>query len=73
MRAAHSTHASALHNPGIQLLSRMFFDMRAKAASDSDSDVAAQELLHHEDAKVTKRVYHRKVPTGTPCHRQSGA
>ncbi|WP_185993541.1 tyrosine recombinase XerC [Variovorax sp. KBS0712] len=43
-----------------------FHDMRAKAASDSDSDASAQELLHHEDVKVTKRVYRRKVPTGTP-------
>lgn len=43
-----------------------FHDMRAKAASDSDSDESAQELLHHEDVKVTKRVYRRKVPTGTP-------
>jgi integrase len=43
-----------------------FHDMRAKAASDSDSDVSAQELLHHEDVKMTKRVYRRKVPTGTP-------
>ncbi|SEA49688.1 tyrosine recombinase XerC [Variovorax sp. YR216] len=43
-----------------------FHDMRAKAASDSVSDVAAQELLHHEDVKVTKRVYRRKVPSSTP-------
>jgi integrase len=43
-----------------------FHDMRAKAASDSDSDVAAQELLHHEDIKTTKRVYRRKVPTSIP-------
>lgn len=43
-----------------------FHDMRAKAASDAVSDTAAQELLHHEDVKVTKRVYRRKVPTGTP-------
>ena len=43
-----------------------FHDMRAKAASDSDSDQAAQELLHHEDAKLTKRVYRRKIPTSTP-------
>lgn len=43
-----------------------FHDMRAKAASDSVSDVAAQELLHHEDVKVTKRVYRRKVPTSKP-------
>lgn len=43
-----------------------FHDMRAKAASDSSSDVAAQELLHHEDVKVTKRVYRRKVPRSRP-------
>ena len=43
-----------------------FHDMRAKAASDSISDVAAQELLHHEDVKVTKRVYRRKVPKSNP-------
>ncbi|MDN8617009.1 tyrosine-type recombinase/integrase [Variovorax ginsengisoli] len=43
-----------------------FHDMRAKAGSDSVSDVAAHELLHHEDVKVTKRVYRRKVPSSTP-------
>ena len=43
-----------------------FHDMRAKAASDSESDGAAQELLHHKDAKTTKRVYRRKIPTSTP-------
>lgn len=43
-----------------------FHDMRAKAASDSDSDAAAQELLHHEDVKVTKRVYRRKVAQSVP-------
>lgn len=43
-----------------------FHDMRAKAASDSASDTDAQELLHHEDVKITKRVYRRKVPTSTP-------
>lgn len=43
-----------------------FHDMRAKAASDATSDQAAQELLHHEDVKVTRRVYRRKVPTSTP-------
>lgn len=51
---------------GLQPREITFHDMRAKAASDSDSDVSAQELLHHEDVKVTKRVYRRKVPTGTP-------
>lgn len=35
--------------------------MRAKAASNSDADVSAQELLHHEDVKVTKRVYHPEI------------
>ncbi len=43
-----------------------FHDMRAKAASDSTSDEDAQKLLHHEDAKVTRRVYRRKVPTSMP-------
>lgn len=43
-----------------------FHDMRAKAASDEASDLAAQELLHHEDAKVTRTVYRRKVPTSKP-------
>lgn len=43
-----------------------FHDMRAKAASDSTSDEDAQKLLHHEDAKVTRRVYRRKVPTSHP-------
>lgn len=43
-----------------------FHDMRAKAASDSNSDGDAQDLLHHEDVKVTKRVYRRKVPSSTP-------
>lgn len=43
-----------------------FHDMRAKAASDSASDEAAQELLHHDDVKVTKRVYRRKIPASTP-------
>ncbi|MET3441346.1 integrase [Variovorax paradoxus] len=51
---------------GLQPREITFHDMRAKAASDSDSDVSAQELLHHEDVKVTKRVYRRKIPTGTP-------
>lgn len=44
----------------------VFHDMRAKAASDAASDHAAQELLHHEDVKVTRRVYRRKIPTSTP-------
>lgn len=43
-----------------------FHDMRAKAASDSASDADAQELLHHEDVKITKRIYRRKIPTSTP-------
>jgi integrase len=43
-----------------------FHDMWARAASDEVSNVAAQELLHHEDAKVTRAVYRRKVPTSNP-------
>jgi integrase len=43
-----------------------FHYMRAKAASDSVSDVAVKELLHHEDVKVTKRVYRRNVPSSKP-------
>lgn len=43
-----------------------FHDMRAKAASDTVSDVAAQELLHHADVKVTRKVYRRKVPSSPP-------
>ncbi|WP_225783391.1 tyrosine recombinase XerC [Xenophilus sp. Marseille-Q4582] len=43
-----------------------FHDMRAKAGSDAESDVAAQELLHHADPKITKRVYRRKVPSSIP-------
>lgn len=43
-----------------------FHDMRAKAASDEVSDASAQELLHHEDVKVTRAVYRRKVPVSTP-------
>ena len=43
-----------------------FHDMRAKAASDAVSDEAAKDVLHHEDIKVTRRVYRRKVPTSTP-------
>jgi integrase len=43
-----------------------FHDMRAKAASDEVSDESAKELLHHNDVKVTRRVYRRKVPVSTP-------
>lgn len=43
-----------------------FHDMRAKAGSDAESDLAAQELLHHADPKITKRVYRRRVPSSVP-------
>ena len=43
-----------------------FHDMRAKAGSDAESDLAAQELLHHASPKITKRVYRRKVPSSIP-------
>ncbi|RYF57202.1 MAG: hypothetical protein EOO27_16225 [Comamonadaceae bacterium] len=51
---------------GLQAREITFHDMRAKAASDSASDTAAQELLHHEDVKVTRRVYRRRVPVSVP-------
>lgn len=39
---------------------------RAKGISDCDTDEAGQELAHHEDIKVTKRVYRRKQIVGKP-------
>jgi integrase len=51
---------------GLKAREITFHDMRAKAASDTVSDVAAQELLHHADVKVTRKVYRRKVPASTP-------
>lgn len=44
----------------------VFHDMRAKAGSDAESDEAAKALLHHEDVKVTRKVYRRRVPQSTP-------
>jgi integrase len=41
-------------------------DLRAKAGSDAESDLAAQELLGHADAKVTRRHYRRKVKRSKP-------
>ena len=38
-----------------------FHDMRAKAASDSISDVAAQELLHHGTARGDRFVHDDRV------------
>lgn len=35
-------------------------DIRAKAASDSESDESAMRLLAHADVKITRRVYRRK-------------
>lgn len=43
-----------------------FHDIRAKAASDSDSDQSAQKLLVHADAAITRRVYRRKAATVQP-------
>lgn len=51
---------------GLKAREITFHDMRAKAASDASSDTAAQELLHHEDVKVTRKVYRRKVSASTP-------
>jgi len=45
---------------GLASWSFTFHDIRAKAASDSDSDEAAQKLLVHADARITRRVYRRK-------------
>jgi integrase len=58
--------AGRAREAGPQAREITFHDMRAKAASDASSVVAAQELLHHEDVKVTKRVYRRKVPSSKP-------
>lgn len=43
-----------------------FHDIRAKAASDSDSDQDAQKLLVHADANITRRVYRRKSKVINP-------
>ena len=51
---------------GLKLREITFHDMRAKAASDEVSDKSAKELLHHQDVKITRRVYRRKVPVATP-------
>ena len=41
-------------------------DLRAKGASDKESDAEAQALLGHTDAKVTRRHYRRKVTRVKP-------
>lgn len=51
---------------GLVSWSFTFHDIRAKAASDSDSDEAAQKLLVHADARITRRVYRRKSATVQP-------
>lgn len=51
---------------GIEAWSATFHDIRAKAASDSDSDQSAQKLLAHADANITRRVYRRKAATVQP-------
>lgn len=51
---------------GLASWSFTFHDIRAKAASDSDSDEAAQKLLVHADARITRRVYRRKAATVQP-------
>jgi len=35
-------------------------DLRAKVASDLDTDIQAQEQLAHSDTKVTRKHYRRK-------------
>lgn len=39
---------------------------RAKAISDADSDEQGQQLAGHEDSKITKRVYRRKINPTAP-------
>ena len=41
-------------------------DLRGKAASDLDSDTAAQDLLAHSDLKTTRKHYRRKGTLVTP-------
>jgi len=43
----------------VALAAWQFRDLRAKAASDSDSLRQAQELLGHTSESVTRRVYRR--------------
>lgn len=49
-------------------------DLRAKAASDSESIEFAQHLLDHADPKITRKVYRRKKERVTPLapKRKSG-
>jgi len=42
-------------------------DLRAKVASDLDTDVQAQEQLAHSDAKVTRKHYRRKGTVVQPA------
>lgn len=41
-------------------------DLRAKTASDSDSDEDAQKRLAHSDSKITRKVYRRKAEIVKP-------
>lgn len=38
-----------------------FHDLRAKSASDSESDQAAADRLGHGDAKLTRNTYRRLI------------
>jgi integrase len=42
-------------------------DLRAKVASDLDTDIQAQEQLAHSDAKVTKKHYRRRGTVVAPA------
>ena len=50
-------------------LSRSFkeHDLRAKVASDLDTDAQAQQQLAHSDSKVTRKHYRRKGTVVTPA------
>ena len=42
-------------------------DLRAKVASDLDTDLQAQEQLAHSDANVTRKHYRRKGTVVAPA------
>lgn len=43
-----------------------FHDLRAKSASDSDSDQEAADRLGHGDVRITRRVYRRLPKRAKP-------
>ncbi len=43
-----------------------FHDLRAKSASDADSDQEAADRLGHGDARLTRKVYRRLPAVSQP-------